>query len=80
MTKWSISHETKKNTVTTDVVGLLQGEVVSTKIMAHHCRGCAWLASRRGSKYKKKYRVAKDVVGLPEGDSKNASLTKIETY
>ncbi len=31
MTEWSICHETKKNIVTKDVVGLLLGKVVSTK-------------------------------------------------
>jgi hypothetical protein len=41
------------------VVGLLLGEVVSTK---------------------KKHIVAKDVVGLQVGDSKNDSLTKMKTY
>jgi hypothetical protein len=40
------------------VVGLLIGEVVSTK----------------------KNIVAKDVVGLQVGDSKNDSLTKMKTY
>ncbi len=44
--------------------------VVSTK-KPHRGKGCCWLASRRGSKYKKKHIVAKDVVGLPLGDSKN---------
>ncbi len=52
------------------MVGLLLVEVVSTK-KTHRGKGCGWLASRRGSKYKKKYIVAKDVVGLPVGDSKN---------
>ncbi len=41
------------------MVGLLLGEVVSTK---------------------KKHIVAKDVVGLQVGDSKNDSLTKMKTY
>jgi hypothetical protein len=58
------------------VVGLLLGEVVSIR-KTHHHKGCGWLASRRGSKYKKKHIVAKDVVGLLGGDSKNDSLTKI---
>ncbi len=60
------------------MVGLLLGEVVSTKTIAHRRRGCGWLASRRGSKYKKKHIVAKDVVGLQVGD--DDSLTKIKTY
>ncbi len=30
-----------------DVVGLLLGEVVSTKIITHHHKGCGWLTSRR---------------------------------
>ncbi len=47
----------------------------------HHHKGCGWLASRRGSKYKKStHIVAKDVVGLQVGDSKNDSLTKMKTY
>ena len=58
---------------------MLLGEIVSTKTIAHRCRGCGWLASRRGSKYeKKKHIVAKDVVGLQIGD--DDSLTKIKTY
>jgi general stress protein CsbA len=45
---------TKKNhIVTKDVVGLLLGVLVSIK-KTHRCKGCGWLASRRGSKYKKK--------------------------
>ncbi len=60
----------EKNTssqITKDVVGLLLGEVVSTR--KTHChKGCGWLASRRGSKYTKKTPiVAKDVVGLLVG-------------
>ncbi len=48
---------------------MLLVDVVSTK--KTHCgKGCGWLASRRGSKYKKNV-VAKDVVGLPVRDSKN---------
>jgi hypothetical protein len=44
------------------------------------CRkGCGWLASWRGSKYKKTHIVAKDVVGLLVKDSKNDSLTKMKT-
>jgi hypothetical protein len=54
---------------TKDVDGLLVVEVVSTK-KTHHGKGCGWLASRRGSKNQKNI-VAKDVVGLPGGDSKN---------
>jgi hypothetical protein len=42
----------KKHNVTKDVVGLLLGEAVSTK-KTHRHKGCGWLASRRGSKYKK---------------------------
>jgi hypothetical protein len=41
------------------MVGLLLGEVISTK---------------------KKHIIAKDVVGLQVGDSKNDSLTKMKTY
>jgi hypothetical protein len=82
VTEWSISHETKKtHIVTKDVVGLLQEEVVSTKTLAHRCRGCGWLASWRGmvvSTKEKKHIVAKDVVGLQVGD--DDSLTKIKTY
>jgi hypothetical protein len=44
----------KKKIVTKDVVGLLTGEIVSTKIIAHRRRGCGWLAARRGSKYEEK--------------------------
>jgi general stress protein CsbA len=69
----------KKHIITKDVVGLLLGEVVSTKTIAHCRRGCGWLASRRGSKYEKKtHIVAKDVVGLQIGY--DDSLTKIKTY
>ncbi len=46
----------------------------------HRRKGCGWLAFRRGSKYKKKHIIAKDVVGLLVGDSKNDSLTKMKTY
>jgi hypothetical protein len=52
------------------VVGLLLVEVVSTK-NTHRGKRCGWLASRRGSKYKKKHIVTKDVEGLSLGDSKN---------
>ncbi len=38
---------------------------------AHRGKGCGWLASRSGSKCKKRHIVAKDVVGLQVGDSKN---------
>jgi hypothetical protein len=73
------SRDEKKYIVTKDVVGLLLGEVVSTKTIAHCCRGCGWLANRRGSKYKEKtHIVAKDVVGVQVGD--DDSLTKIKTY
>ena len=73
------SQDEKKHIVTKDVVGLLLGEVVSTKTIAHRHRGCGWLASRRGSKYERiKHIVAKDVVGLQVGD--DDSLTKIKTY
>jgi hypothetical protein len=52
-----------------------------SKYKKTRCRkGCGWLASRRGSKYGKKHIVAKDVVGLQVGDSKNDSLTKMKTY
>jgi hypothetical protein len=72
------SRDKKKHIITKDVVGLLLGEVVSTKITAHHQRGCGWLVSKRGSKYKKKNIVAKVVVGLQVGD--DDGLTKIKTY
>ncbi len=55
---------------TKNVVGLLLVEVLSTK-KTHRGKGCAWLASRRGSKYEKTHITAKDVVGLPVQDSKN---------
>jgi hypothetical protein len=61
------------------VVGLLLREAVSTK-KTHRCKGCGWLAPRRGSKYNKKHIVAKDVVGIQVGDGKNDSLTKMKTY
>ncbi len=73
------SRDEKKHIITKDVVGLLLGEVVSTKTIAHRRRGCGWLAPRRGSKCEKlKHIVAKDVVGLQVGDDN--SLTKIKTY
>ncbi len=37
----------------------------------HRGKGCGWVASRSGSKYKKKHTIAKEVVGLQVGDSKN---------
>ncbi len=61
------------------MVGLLLGELLSTKTIAYRRRGCGWLASGRGSQYEKKtHIVAKDVVGLQVGD--DDSLTKIKTY
>ncbi len=36
----------------------------------HRGKGCGWLASRSGSKYKKRQIVTKDVVGLQVEDSK----------
>ncbi len=60
------------------MVGLLLGDVVTTKTIAHRRRGCGWLASRRGSKYEKKNIIAEDVVGLQVGN--DDSLTKIKTY
>jgi hypothetical protein len=50
------------------------------KNKTHRRKGCGWLASRRDSKYKKTHIIANDVVGLPVGDSKNDSLTKMKTY
>ena len=46
----------EKNTSshTKDVVGLLIGEAVSILKNTHRHKGCAWLASRRGSKCGKK--------------------------
>ncbi len=70
----------KKHIVTKDMVGLLIGEAVSILKNTHRCKGCGWLASRRGSKWGKKHIDAKDVVGLQVGDSKNDSLTKMKTY
>ncbi len=52
MTEWSVSHETIKKTSSQRMWLACIGDVVSTKI-AHHPNGCGWLASRRGSKYKK---------------------------
>jgi hypothetical protein len=72
-----LSRNKKNHIVTKDVVGLLLGEVVSTKIIAHYCRGCGWLSTRKGRKYKKIHIVVKDVVGLQLGD--DDSLTKIKT-
>ncbi len=66
VTEWTVSHETKKTHVTKDVVGLLIGEVVSTK-KTHHCKKCGWVAPRRGSKFEKKHIIEKDVVGLLVG-------------
>jgi hypothetical protein len=56
----------------------LQGVIPPLQKKTHHRKGCGWLASRRDSKYKKTHIVAKDVVGLLVGDSKNDSLTKIK--
>ncbi len=49
------------------MVGLLLGELVSTK-KTHRCKGCGWLAPRRGSKNKTKHDIAKDVVSLVLGE------------
>ncbi len=57
----------------------IDSSIYGTK-KTHRRKGCGWLASRRDSKYKKKHIVAKDVVGLLLGDSKNDSLTKMKTY
>ncbi len=72
-----LSQDEKKHIFTKDVVGLLLGEVVSTKIIAHFRRGCGWLAHRKSRKYKKKHIIPKCVVGLQLGDDDN--LTKIKT-
>jgi hypothetical protein len=61
------------------MVGLLLSEAVSTK-NTHRHKGCGWLASRRGSKYKKTHIVGKDVVRLQVGDGKKDSLSKMKTY
>ena len=45
------SRDEKKHIVTKDVVGLLLGDVVSTKKHTHLRKGCGWLATWRGSKY-----------------------------
>jgi hypothetical protein len=56
------SRDEKTHIVTKDVVGLLLGDVVSTK-------KCGWLASWRGSKYKNNITsLQKDVVGLQVGN------------
>ncbi len=63
------SRDEKKH-ITKNVVGLLLREVVSTKN-----KRCGWLASRRGSKYKKNTHIAvKNVVGLQVGDIKNDTV------
>jgi hypothetical protein len=70
----------KTHIITKDVVGLFLGEAVSTK-KTHRCKGCGWLAFRRGTKYKKHtHIIAKDVVGLQVGDIKNDSLTEMKIY
>ncbi len=49
-----------------DPKGRLNSKLVLEK--THRHKGCGWLASRRGSKYKKHtHIVAKDVVGLLVG-------------
>ncbi len=50
------------------------------KKKTHRRKEGGWLAFRRDSKYKKKCIIAKDVVGLLVGDSKNDSLIKIKSY
>ena len=53
---------------------MLLGEAVSTK--KTHCRKvCGWLASRRGSKYKAKHIITKDVVGLLLGEAVSTKKT-----
>jgi hypothetical protein len=65
------SRDKKKHINTEKVVGLLLVEEVSTE-KTHGGKGYGWLAFSRGSKCKKNtHIVAKDVVGLPVGDSKN---------
>ncbi len=61
------------------MVGLLLGEVVSTKkhIVA---KDVVSLVVGEVVSTKKTHIVAKDVVGLLGGNSKNASLTKMKTY
>ena len=74
------SRDEKKHIVTKDVVGLLLGQVVSTRkkhIIAKDVVG--FLLEEIGSTTKK-HIVEKDVVGLLVGDSKNDSLTKLKTY
>ncbi len=64
----------KKHINTKKVVGLLLVEVVVSTLKNTHCgKGCGWLASRGEvvSTKKNTHIVAKDVVGLPVGDSKN---------
>jgi hypothetical protein len=42
------SRDEKKHIVTKDVVGLLIGDVVSTKKHTHHRKGCGWLGLQVG--------------------------------
>ncbi len=49
--------------------------------MASHFISRRWLwLLKTDYKYEKKQIIAKDMVGLLVGDSKNDSLTKIKTY
>jgi hypothetical protein len=61
------------------VVGLLLGELVSTKKNTI-VKDVVSLVVGEVVSTKKKHIVAKDVVGLLVGDSKNASLTKMKTH
>ncbi len=54
------------------MVGLLKVEVVSRiPKKLHRGKGCGWLAPLGEVVSTKKNIIAKDVVGLPVGDSKN---------
>ncbi len=61
------------------MVGLLLGEVVSTKNTHIVAKDVVSLVLGEVVSTKK-HIVAKDVIGLLVGDSKNASLKKIKTY
>jgi hypothetical protein len=78
----------RQNTLTEYTIGYivgtylyLSGASVTRQKKTHQHKGCGWLAFSRGSKYKKKHIMAKDVVGLLLGvvvrTQKNTSLQRM---
>ncbi len=73
------SRDEKKHIVTKDVVGLLLGQVVSTRKKHIIAKDVVGLLLEEVVSTKKKHIIAKDVVGLLLGDSKNDCSTEMKT-